>query len=183
MKELRIVWMMTALFMRCELNAQPSHAASQGTDRPRNGLLELSLKDARSELSSLRSGPVGVILVVIKNISSAQLSIDITYSEFDFPVVVLDESGQQVPRTEHGKGIAEQLKHGIFVGRIKSRKLYPDDVYEEKFDLTRLYELKPGHTYKVRVETKMGPLQDHAQNPVDRHLSRTMNLVIPQVEP
>lgn len=182
MRNPRIVWTM-AILVTCERNALASQTAPTDVDRPRNGLIELSLKDARSETFATRARRVGVISVVIKNISPAQLRIDLVYPELDFPVVVLDEADKPVPRTDHGRRIAEQLKHGIFGGSIKSRKLYPDDVYERELDLTQLFELKPGQTYKVRVETMIGPMKDHVENPVDRHLSRTMKLVMPPDEP
>lgn len=185
MREARTVTLIMSMWC-CGLVAQEKNAVLLSPDRTDNGLLQISVtQDGNASQVSSNERRPGRLVIKIKNISPAQLFIEDTMPELDFPLNVIDEAGQPVSLTEEAKKYAflRDPVGYIHVGRIRSVKLYPDEIYEKEIDVSRLYELKPGHTYTVRVKTALGPSRDHARHAVDRNLSKTVTLVMPSTQP
>lgn len=161
------------------VDAQQEGILPGNSDRPLNGLLEMTVVDDIATGTASGARAQGSVLVIrIKNIARVPIEIAQTYPELDFPLEVRDENGQVVPLTEGAK-VLPAFSGGVHVGSIRSIKLYPDERYEARIDVSRFYDVKPGRVYTVRIKTSIGPRVDALGKTVDRELRRSVRMTIP----
>jgi hypothetical protein len=142
---------------------------------PSNGVLEVSatptlLADRRpaSQRHDIYGSWGGLIEITIRNVSRAVVQIDEMSPEAEFVFEVLDSAGQPVAFTEHGKRNAEGLaRHAPNLGWASRDTLAPLQETTLKADISKFFQIEPGHAYKVTVRRTRGlPKNDETGKPL-----------------
>jgi len=165
---------MLILLAACSARAQTTGAPV--ATHPSNGVLELSATPVTEQLlrPSERNkvyGPwTGKIVVTIRNVSRAVVPLSEVEPEWDFDIEVLDAAGLAVPRTEFGKRLPSGPGRQP-TGRLSLHdfKLAPLEELTLKMDISKVYQVEPGHAYKVTLRRLWGiPKVDEAGKPLQQ---------------
>ncbi|MDB6122465.1 MAG: hypothetical protein JWQ71_1458 [Pedosphaera sp.] len=112
--------------------------------------------------------------ILIQNVSEEAITIFETLPERDWILAITSPSGRELsPKIPHSKGADEEYRRvGI--------TLKPQQLYESKLDLNKLYTLKEGETYKINVKRSTlqpgGRLCELTSNSLELILAKTVPL-------
>jgi len=157
-----------------------AHAQTTGAPvatHPSNGVLELSARPVPEERPRPESerhnvyGPwTGTVVVTIRNISRSVIPLLEVNAEWEFDIEVLDQAGSAVPRTERGKRLPSgPVRKLTGMASIQQVKLVPLEETTFKMDISKVYQVEPGHAYRVTLRRLWGlPKVDEAGKPLQQ---------------
>ena len=166
---------MLILLAVCCAHAQTAGALA--ATHPSNGVLELSARPVpeerprpESERHSVYGPWTGTVVITFRNVSRGVVRLDEVSAEWEFDTEVLDSNGQEVARTGYGKrlpsGPGRQLTGRASVQQIK---LAPLEETTFRMNISRVYQVEPGHAYKVTLRRLWGlPKVDEAGKPLQQ---------------
>jgi hypothetical protein len=113
------------------------------------------------------------LAIVIQNVSDDTITILETLPERDCVLAVTSPSGRELsPKISYSNAADEEYRR---IGII----LKPQQIYESKLDIRRLYKLKEGETYKIVVKRSTlqpgGKLCELTSNSIDLTLAKPIS--------
>jgi hypothetical protein len=162
------------------LAAYCSHAQTAGAPiavHPSNGVLELSARPvpeepprSESQRHNVYGRWTGKVVITIRNICRGVVPLSEVNPEWDFDTEVLDGSGLAVLRTESGKSLPSGPDRKLTgFASLHHFKLAPLEELTLKMDVSRVYQVEPGHAYKVTLRRLWGlPKLDEAGKPLQQ---------------
>ena len=109
-----------------------------------------------------------VLTIRLKNVSSRRGHFLETGTYADYDLLVTDEAGGSVPRTDYGRHLAEDERWGSAI----LQEIQPDGEVEKSIEVTKVYDLsKPGKYYArvtrvVSAEARIDGCEKAVSNPV-----------------
>ena len=153
------------ILLVCLVAAQEVNTAPLGlddSDKPSNGVLLLSAEavssshprgEAPSPLANGRKPWEGALMLKLTNISQTSVTLDVSSPVYSFYCEVWDaETRRLVLRTPLGERVVVgQRGRVIHGGDLDTLHLAPGESYEGFLDLARLFQVKVGERYTIKI--------------------------------
>jgi len=198
--EIRISFLAVTLFAVGALGAQELNTSPfqlDDPDRPSNGVLRLTAEAvSTSHPKDVGDPPLlpngrklweGVLMLKVTNISQRMVTLDVDSAQISFYYEVWDvATRKRVLGTPYGERVAGWQRGPLMFTHPDTLHLAPGEFYEGMLDLAKLFQLKVGGVYTVKIRRTIGArTRDEAGKPLsadNRDLTCTVQVTGDGVE-